>query len=539
MNDPAIDPETGLVKGRVSAPIPGDVQTIPDLLRRAMALYGPREALVGRYGRFTYEELGEAVASAAAALLALGIQPGDRVAGCGINDPDMVIGFLATQAIGAVWVGINPTLAGPEKLYQLSDTGARLFLADAASVAVVEAARDELPQLKQAIVMEPGDAGCEWAREISAHRTRTLPDATIDPHRPAAFAYTSGTTGKPKAVVHSQHNMLVVSLTIGKGLRGEQLARPLRHGITVPIAILNMQICDVLPALYLGGAIICIDRRDAIGVAEWVAREKVQVMRANPPTIFDLLTKPEIAELDLSSLTNLIGGGSRVSDALRERYREHFGRDITVAYGQTEAPTALTGSTIEGTKPGSVGRPYAHLEIAVLGEGNRVLPTGESGEIAVRATKQGEWAGVYTPFLGYWRQAESTRKALSGGWLHTGDLGRLDAEGNVFLQDRMNALIIRGGANVYPAEVEAAIESDPRVSGVAVVGKQDERLGEIVVAFVELKAGVDSAGIEAQLRDACLTRLAKYKVPEEWRIVPQLPRNQMNKVAKAELFHQL
>lgn len=536
MNTPVVDEKTGLVVGRVSRPIPGDVQTIAALLKEAVSRYHEREALVGRHSRYSYGELGEAVASAAATLMSLGIGAGDRVAISGSNDSEMVITFLAVQCVGAAWIGINPALAAPEKLYQIAETGARLYLADPSSAAQVKAARGQVPELERIVVMAPGNDQCDWARLVAEHRTDSLPDIAIDPHGPAGFAFTSGTTGKPKAVVHSQHNMLVVALTTSAGLRGAHLAQPLRQGVTVSLTIMNMQICDVLPAIHLGGAIICMDRRDAIGVAEWTGRERVELLRATPPTIFDILTKPEIGDDQLATLRYLIGGGAGVSDVLRDRYRKRFGRDLTIAYGQTEAPTSLTSTPDEGAPPGSVGRPYAHLEIAILGKDGMPLAPGISGEIAVRAATSGEWAGVYTPLLGYWRRPDATRATLDGGWLHTGDIGVLDAQGNLFLQDRISSLIIRGGANVYPKEVEDVLEADPRVRGAAVIGRPDERLGEVVVAVVELDERADRSTIEAELRTACSERLAKYKIPEEWHFAPALPRNQMNKIIKSGLL---
>ena len=525
----APDPRTGLLLNRPARALPAPWSDLMSAVRAAAALAPDAEALVDRWRRFTYREFLVEIEAAAAALWALGVRPGDRVAASGVNGGDLVIAFFASQRIGALWVGINRPLAPPEKAFQLLDSGASVFLADRAFVEQIEPLRDGLPELRSIVDMQPDDPDNAWRALVAKQSAAAAPALELDPYAPAAIAYTSGTTGRPKGAVHNQHNMMVIAATFHAGLRGTYWRPTLRKGTALPLTILNCLILDAVTPLTGGGTVVCVDRADALGIAEWVKAERIQTFTAAPTTMFDLLTRPEINADDLASLEFAGSGGSTVSDELRRLYHERFGRHLIGGYGLTEAPTSVAGQTIPPVR-GSCGRMFEHIEAAILDSEDHELPAGEIGEIAVRGARGGDWAGVFTPMLGYWRKPEETAKALRNGWLHTGDVGSMDAEGNLFITDRLKDLIIRGGANIYPAEIERVLDDDPRVRSVAVIGQPDERLGEVVHAVVELLPGVkgDEALID-EFKAACLRELARYKVPERWSFVDEMPRNAMNK----------
>jgi acyl-CoA synthetase (AMP-forming)/AMP-acid ligase II len=520
-----------------TATIPGGLRDTASALDRSVAERPNDEALVSRFRRYGYRQLDEAINAGAAALAALGVGPGDRVAATVGNHAEIVIAFFAVQRLGAIWVGIARALAPPEKAYQLADSGVRVYLADTAAAAQIAAHRAELPALAHVVAMEPGEAPNAWLRLIDAHAGARRPAIAIDPQAPAGIAYTSGTTGRPKGAVHSQHTMAVVAAATHQGMRGRQWRAGLRQGVTHALTTLNMMILDPVTALAGGGVCICMDRTDAIGIAEWTRAERIEHFVAAPATIFDLLTKPEIDAADLASLKFATSGGANVPDELRQLYAERFGMPLVAGYGLTEAPTAVAENPVDQPLlPGACGRVYAHLKIAALDGEDRELPSGELGEIAIRATDEGEWAGVYTPMLGYWGRPEESAATLRNGWLHTGDIGFVDPDRNLFIKDRLKELIIRGGANIYPAEIERVLTADPRVRGAAVVGKPDPRLGEIVVAFVETADGIAADdGLREALKDACARELARYKIPDVWEFVPEMPRNTMSKIVKAEL----
>jgi acyl-CoA synthetase (AMP-forming)/AMP-acid ligase II len=493
------------------------VATVAGVLDRFVARTPEREALVGRSGRFAYAELDRAVNRAARELAALGVARGDRVAACLPNDVDIVIAFLATARLGAIWVGVNRPLAPPEKRWLLEDSGARVYL-----VAPDLAAQIDGPA--RVVPVTPGSVG------------RGGPDAErprveIGPHEPAAIAYTSGTTGFPKGAVHSHHNLLLPGRVAAEtGAYGPDL----RQGVVLPLTILNLMVLAPLVAFQDGSCCVCIDRIDPEGLAEWVRTERVGHFAAVPTVYYDLLTHPKVAREDLATLRRPEVGGAECPEEFRRLYRERFGADVVIGYGMTEAPTAVTrtdGSAAPA--PGLCGKAVPQVEILILDEKDQPVPTGEIGEICVAPRTSGPWAGVYTPMLGYWNKPEETAKALRNGVYHSGDLGFLDARGDLYIRGRRNELILRGGANVYPAEVERALQEHPAVAAAAVLGRPDTRLGQRVVAAVQLAAGREATA--AELAAFARERLARYKVPDEIALVAALPRNAMGKVVKREL----
>jgi long-chain acyl-CoA synthetase len=514
--------------------IPGAPQSVAEVLAPALAAAPDADALVGRHGRFTYLQLDGAVARAAHALHSLGVASGDRVALCLPNDVDAVVAFLAIMRLGAVWVGVHRVLAPAEKAYLLQDSGVSVLLADRPAAGEVAAMRrdhaDELPDLKRVVLVEPGAADSEW------HQMTTAADASFDagpadPFAPAAIAYTSGTTGQPKGVVHSQHNLILPGAVLVA--RGSFTADE-PHGAVHPLTILNQLVLIVLVALQARAKCVVIDRPNPATIAEWVAREQVATLSMVPTVFHDLLTDPEVNPGDLASVTKPRSGGSYPPEKLRALFEERFGMRITSSFGLTEAPTIVSREEPDdGYLEGCLGRELPQVHISIRDDDGAELPPGGIGEICVGPAADGPWAGVYTPMLGYWGMPAETDHALRNGVLHTGDIGRLDEEARLFLVDRKSSLIIRGGSNIYPAEIERVLQRDPSVADCAVVPRPDERLGETTVAFVELKPGAAPAA-EALLQ-LCRDSLARYKVPDEIRFVKVLPRGALGKIARNRL----
>jgi acyl-CoA synthetase (AMP-forming)/AMP-acid ligase II len=509
--------------------IPGPVQSVADVLGPALDASASADALVGRTGRFTYAELDAAAAAAAGALRALGVAPGDRVAFSLPNDVDAVVAFLGCMRLGAVWVGVHRVLAPPEKEYVLRDCGASILLADPAAAAQVGALAGSLPDLRRVVTVAPGEDVDEW-RERAAGAD-PVDRAGVDAFAPAGIAYTSGTTGRPKGVVHSQHNMIVPgAVLVARGSFGAD--EP--HAVVHPLTILNQLVLVALVAFQARSKCVVVDRHDPATIAEWVRSEHVATLSLVPTLFHDLLTDPDVRPKDLASLTKPRSGGSYPPESLRDLFVERFGTRITSSYGLTEAPTIVTRE--EPGDPyleGCLGRELPQVRVSILDADDREVPEGEAGEICVAPSEHGSWAGVYTPMLGYWGMAEETERALRGGLLHTGDVGRMDDEGRLFLVDRKSSLIIRGGSNIYPAEIERVLHADPRVVECAVVARPDERLGEATVAFVQLRSGTRATADE--IREACRGELASYKVPDEIRFLEEFPRGALGKITRSEL----
>ncbi|AMK25585.1 class I adenylate-forming enzyme family protein [Sphingobium sp. TKS] len=516
-----VPPETRLsmpgAPASVARMIDGPARETPDKI-----------ALIGRHARLSYAELDQKADAAVALLIELGVKPGDRVAATAANGADLITAFLACQRIGAIWVGINRNYAPAEKRYFLEDSGASLYLGDRDAIAQTAAAGIV------ALEMEPGDEQCAWAQALARHAGHTRPAVGLDPWAPAAIAYTSGTTGRPKGAVHSQHNMIVAA-TMSQVMSQDDSDQVVR-GMTSPMTILNMMILGAIATLSRGDRLVCMDRTDSRGVADWIREERITTTNLVPTIVYDLLTRPDIPAEDLASLRWLVVGGAMVPEGLPRLYEERFGTRMTTGYGQTELPTTISRThEYSATVQGAVGRPLPHLEVAIRDEDDCELPAGTAGEICLRAARSGPFAGVYTPMLGYWNRAEATRNTIRNGWLRTGDIGHLAEDGDLFVHDRRSDVIIRGGANVYPAEIERVLRTVPGVSDCAVIGLPDQRLGQSIAAVIEAAPAQGEDALIAELDARCEEEVARYKRPVAWRVVESLPRNAGGKIVKAEL----
>ena len=510
----------------------GGPQSVADVLVRGLAADPRAEAIVSRHSRLSYAELDAAAASAAGMLAALGVGPGDRVAASTGNHADIVVCFLGAMRLGAIWVGVNRSAAAEEVAFVMRDAQAAVFVGEPEAIAKLPAGR-ELPDLRVVVAAEAGDPSCDWQSGLAG--AEPIAHRDVDAYAAAALAYTSGTTGRPKGVVHSQHNLLVPGAVINSR-SGHASARP---GVCLPLTILNLIVLGPLTALQAGQCCVLMDRVDAVGIADWVRRERVTTFSAVPAMVYDLLTNPAVDQAALESLIEPGVGGADCPQVLRDLYRQRFGVRITSGYGLTEAPTVVTRE--DPSTPavaGSAGRALPHLSVTIRDQDGAVLAAGQEGEICVAAATDGPFAGVYTPMLGYWNRPDAAAEAFfPGGVLRTGDLGHLDADRNLFVTDRKGDLIIRGGANVYPAEVERVLAGIPGVVACAVVGLPDARLGERVAAAVVLEPG--SVATEASIRERCGASLARYKVPERIVVVDALPRNAMGKVVRRQVLAML
>jgi acyl-CoA synthetase (AMP-forming)/AMP-acid ligase II len=419
------------------------------------------------------------------------------------NEVDVVAAFHGAMRLGAVWVGVNRALAAPEKRYLLDDCGASLLLCE-----------EEVPDVDVRSVLVD-----EWRAAVDAAAEGPV-GVVIDPHAPAGIAYTSGTTGHPKGAVHSQWNLLVPGSVL-VATRG--YGPDLRKGDCFPFTILNMAVLTTLLVSQAGGCSVVMDRMDAEGIADWIRTERVTTWNGPPALLHSLATNEAVAAEDLASLDEVWTGGSDCPEVIRAMFEAKFGLPVLATYGQSEAPTIVSIDPRGGPHvDGSSGRPLPHLAVRIAD------PVDGAGEICV-----GPADDRYRLMLGYWGKPDATAEALAGGELHTGDVGFLDDEGNLHVRDRKSLLIIRGGANVYPAEVERVLQEAPGVAACAVLGVPDERLGERVVAVVEPEPGaeVDDGAVRAH----CEANLAKYKVPERFVVVDTFPRNAMGKIIRKDL----
>ena len=488
-----------------------------DVLEAPLAFAPEHPAVVTRQGTLSYSSFDDLADRAAGALYELGVRPGDRVAASLPNDLDIVGAFHGAMRLGAVWVGINRVLAAPEKLYMLDDCGARLFITEAVGPAYEdgdEAAPDLHDKLEGRVqIVETG----AWRQAVDTSSGR--PDVPRpDPGAPAGIAYTSGTTGFPKGAVHCQAGLLMPgAATVARRDWGQGL----RKGDSLPLTILNMMALTTLLTAQAGGTAVIIDQPDVASVVAWIRDHGVTVWNGPPAQLYTMVHDESVRREDLSSLTEVWVGGGDCPDRLREAFEGRFGIPVTRTYGLTEAPALVSVDDLTGPRPlGTSGRPLDHIAVTSL-----------DGELTLAPTSEGDWADRYRPMLGYWNRPDATSETLADGVLHTGDLGVLDPNGHLRVLGRKSQLIIRGGANVYPAEVERVLSDAPGVQACAVVGVADERLGERVGAVIEPVPG--HAADPGEIIAHCRVALASYKVPERLAFVERLPRNQMGKIPRA------
>jgi acyl-CoA synthetase (AMP-forming)/AMP-acid ligase II len=298
----------------------------------------------------------------------------------------------------------------------------------------------------------------------------------------------------------------------------------LRKGDCLPLTIVNMMALTTLLTARAEGTSVIMDQMYAKSVAQWIEREAVSVWNGPPALLHSMITDSDIGRPALRSLNECWSGGSALPETLRGQFTERFGVPVIGTYGLTEAPTIVSIDPPDGEfVPGASGQVLAHLRLTIADSAADM-----SGEICLSAADSGPFAGLYHPPLGYWQRPEASAQLCAGGMVHTGDIGFVSDGDWLHVLDRRNLLIVRGGANVYPAEVERVINDIPGVAASAVIGFPDERLGERVAAAVVLDDGARLT-VE-QIAERCLTELAKYKVPERLAVVDSLPRNAMGKV---------
>jgi fatty-acyl-CoA synthase len=480
----------------------------------------------GRSGaRATYREAEDRAARLAAALRASGVRQGDRVALLSTNNPDLLIVLFAVAKLGAITVPLNFRLAPEELAYILGDSGAALVLA---SADVVPLARDAVAAtdgtVDRIVVIGDGEAGgheslADFVGAV-APLARPVP---ADADDVCLLMYTSGTTGRPKGAMLTHGNITWNAINMvgaGDGLR--------RSDVTLSVApLFHIGALGIysLPLLYLGGTVVTIDRFDPALTLELMDREGVTVQFLVPTMWNAVMRCPQIAEFDASRIRWVMTGGAPCPLPVISFFTER-GWPFLEGFGLTETSPTCTvmDSRRVLDKAGSVGRPLRHVECRVTADDGSDVADGEPGELLVR--------GPHV-FAGYWRLPDATASALAGGWFHTGDIAVRDDEGFHTIVDRKKDMIITGGENVYPVEVERVLTGMPGIADVAVIGVPDETWGERVLAVVVPEPGgtVDADDVIA----FCRSRLAHYKCPRRVEVVEQIPRNATGKIVKGSL----
>lgn len=508
---------------------PGAPRDVATLIERAATQCPDDEALTDARTTYSFRALAKAVNAVARLMAVAGVGSGDRVAASLGNEGNLVIAFFAAMRLGAVWVGINKILPRDDMRNILAHSGAKLLLSDTSLSAQIAAIRTDTPELAQIWLLDDAGQDGGWAAALTDNDPAPAPRPDIDPFAPAAIMYTSGTTGVPKGVVHSQHNMIVVpAAAFAHGLMSQEA----RRGSALPLTITNVMILGPVAAYLACKPFLFAPSIKIEPLATWIAEKQIGQIAFVPTMIFDVLQ----GDIPLPEGFRMSSGGAPLPEPVRNAFFDRFGYHVMTSYGLTEAPTVVAQSFDEAAPEGASGRAMPHLEISIRDEAGNELPTGAVGEVCFSAVKTGPWANVYTPPLGYWHEPDKTAALLRGGVVHSGDHGSLDKDGWLYIADRSSELILRGGSNVYPAEIERVLHTHDDVADCAVVGRPDLRMGMLTVAFVQpARDDVDRDALQVALIALCRDRLTRYKVPDEWRFLEAFPRNAMGKVVKPRL----
>jgi len=516
--------------GATTTPLLGE--TIGENLRRAVERFGDREALVVRSQKYraTYRQLWDATTAVARGLIALGVGRGDRVGIWSPNRYEWVVVQYATARVGAVLVNLNPAYKTAEIEYALKQSGTSVLLLARSFrtndyVAMLAEVRSRCHDLRVTLVLDDDwqmleESGRHVAMEVLEERERSLQfDDAIN------IQYTSGTTGFPKGATLSHHNVLNNGYFVGETLGLTEADR-----VCIPVPFYHcfgMVLGNLACTTHGATMVVPGEAYDPLLCLEAVAAEKCTALYGVPTMFIGELDHPRFAEFDLSSLrTGIMAGSPCPIEVMKNVVAKMNMRDVTICYGMTETSPVSTQTTSEDPidkRVGSVGRVHPHVEVKIVDpESGAIVARGKSGELCTRG---------YGVMLGYWKNDEATRAAIDvSRWMHTGDLATMDEGGYVNIVGRIKDMIIRGGENVYPREIEEFLHTHPGVSEAQVIGVPSEKYGEEVMAWVRPRPGATLT--DAELVAFCTGKIATYKIPRYWRLVDEFPMTVTGKVQK-------
>jgi fatty-acyl-CoA synthase len=512
-------------------------QTIGDNLAETARRFPDRDALVVPFQnvRRTYAELDADVDRLARGFMATGMQKGDRVGIWSPNNTEWVVVQYATARIGVILVNINPAYRTHEVEYALDQSGCRMLIAAPSFktsdyVAMVADVRDKLPALEQVVFLDSDGwtallAGADRVDDAEL-RTRV---AELQFDDPINIQYTSGTTGFPKGATLSHHNILNNGWFIGEGCRYDE-----RDRVCIPVPFYHcfgMVLGNLACTTHGAAMVVPAPAFDPESTLRTVEEERCTSLYGVPTMFIAELAHPDFNRFDLSSLrTGIMAGSPCPVEVMKQCVSAMHMDEVTICYGMTETSPVSTQTAADDPldkRVGSVGRVHPHVEVKIVDPvSGGVTPRGQSGELCTRG---------YSVMLGYWRDTEKTAEAIdAAGWMHTGDVATMDEDGYVNIVGRIKDMIIRGGENVYPREIEEFLYTHPDIVDVQVIGVPDERYGEEIMAWVRLREGVTDLTAE-DLRAYCQGKIAHFKIPRHVHVTDEFPMTVTGKVQKYKM----
>jgi fatty-acyl-CoA synthase len=506
-------------------------ETIGANLRRAVDRFGDREALVVRHQnhRATYRQIWDNVTAAARGLLALGVHKGDRVGIWAPNRWEWVVLQYAAARVGAILVNVNPAYKRAELEYVLTQSGVSvLFLAagfrKTAYRPLFEEARPRCPFVREALMLDVEWDGFLRRGERIADEELDRREAALEFDDAINIQYTSGTTGFPKGATLSHHNILNNAYFAGRAVRYSPADR-----VCIPVPFYHcfgMVLGNLACTCFGACMVIPGEAFDPLAVLETVDAERCTSLYGVPTMFIAELEHPRFAEFNVTSLrTGIIAGAPCPLELMNDIVTRLHMPEIAIGYGMTETSPLSTMTAHDDPlcrRVGTVGRTMAHCETKIIDLGGAVVPRGEAGELCTRG---------YGVMLGYWNDEAATKSAIdAAGWMHSGDLATMDAEGYVNIVGRLKDMIIRGGENISPREIEELLHTHPKVSEAQVIGLPSAKYGEEVMAWIKVRPG--QAVTEEDLIAFCRGKVATYKVPQRWKFVDVFPMTVTGKVQK-------
>ncbi|HEX9666045.1 MAG TPA: AMP-binding protein [Thermodesulfobacteriota bacterium] len=483
-----------------------------------------KEAITFKGKSTPYGELDESIKGSARALINLGINRGDRVALFMNNCVELIELYFACFRTGSIAVPLNHRYQTGEVVYAADHCKAKILIADVdlfprvkdiqGSVLSIQGIYEAGPESKNGenswnSVLESAPIEVDWP--------------FVDKNDPAMILYTSGSTSKPKGVTHTHNSIFnnCISRKITQGLTEDDISL-----VATAICHVGGSVGNTFPILYSGGTAVLLETPDPVLFLECVKLYRPSRAVLLPAQLLDVVEHPRAKEVDFGSLKEVEAGGDQISHDLYDHFKRVTGFELSQLYGLTECEGSCLTPLSKPIKRGSIGQPRHGVEIRLINDDGKDVQIGESGEILIKSDSQ---------MIGYWNDRENTEKTLVDGWLKTGDIARRDDEGYYYFIGRIKEIIIKGGSNIAPGEVEEVLDDHPSVIISGVVGTPHPRYGEFIHAFIELDPGSVNPPNEEELKSYASKRLAQYKVPDRWTFVKELPRNEIGKIDRRGL----
>jgi long-chain acyl-CoA synthetase len=483
-----------------------------------------KEAIIFKGKSTSYRELDESINRSARALINLGIKPADRVALFMNNCIELIELYFACFRTGSIAVPLNHRYQTDEVIYAADHCEAKILIADSDLLPRVKEVQNFVPSMQAIYEAGPESKNGETSWNSVLEKAPIEVDwPIVEKNDPAMILYTSGSTSKPKGVTHTHSSIFntCISRKITQELKEDDVSL-----VATAICHAGGSIGNTFPTLYSGGTAVILDTADPALFLECVKLYTPTRALLLPAQLLDAVEHPKAKEVNFSSLREVETGGDQVSHDLYDHFKRVTGFELSQLYGLTECEGSCLTPLSKPIKRGSIGLPRNGVEIRLVKDDGKDVQIGESGEILIRSDTQ---------MIGYWNDPENTEKTLVDGWLKTGDIARRDDEGYYYFMGRIKEIIIKGGSNIAPGEVEEVLDDHPSVIISGVVGTPHPQYGELIHAFIELEPGLDNPAREEELESYASKRLAQYKVPDRWTFVDELPRNEIGKVDRRGL----